>query len=673
MADANAASLVKVGPFQGVDYTTAGPSVASGVGSAASNVSLTRVIGAMSTSRGRTNVTTLTGGGTIQALNPLNFSHYTSPSSNTSGRLIVAAITGGSAAVVAYNPDTSTQLAISSGSSTLQPYTQATSFDGALYTNTGYQIRYNPSTGGFNQFSWTYPNVFLSLTSYTMTPTTTGTVNITSGTYYWNFTTFTTFPDGTTQESPPWTLSYPTSSGYTESTSFSAAITFASGNWSGTNADGSTYVTYVYRQSANQPTWYYVGTATGAATTAFVDNNSDTNISANAQLQFRSNAPMQIPVGTLSSTYNSYMSPAVVFTHKNRAWIFIDFQSDTETNNVAQCQLWFSDYGAPWSLFSATQVLLIGQESDNAAPLTATLYNDMPMAGCSLSSIAILFKRRSTYILYGDDQTTFLPRKMFDIGCVSGASATVCEDVVCWLSEEGPQITDGQVRQYIGDQVRNLLDTIPQSDWQKAVGWFNNRTWYLSFPSTGITLRYYLQTKQWLPTLPYGTNAAYGIASESAPVGTPRLNETIAARPSSLVIDAWATGDTDLGGAITGTWTSPYTDSGAPGVQKEYQWVVINAPVQTGVTATVQLVIDQDTTQKQFSWTFDLSQGPTLVATIGPGINPSGYALDNTGFMAQVFITLNNTASATTAAVIYSVEIHGSIQRSFVASNSGVT
>jgi hypothetical protein len=252
---------------------------------------------------------------------------------------------------------------------------------------------------------------------------------------------------------------------------------------------------------------------------------------------------------------------------------------------------------------------------------------------------------------------------MGGVGCVSSGSVTVCSsngDIDAWLSEDGPYLTDGNSLTYIGEPVRGILATIPQGQWQTAVGWYANRTWYLSFyapEAPGITLRYYLPKGKWLPPLPYATNQAYSIPSESSPVGLARLQEIIASRPNSSNIDSWGAADgQDLGAPIISQWVSPLTDSEAPGITKEYQWVVIDAPVQPGVLATGTLVIDQSTA-KTTSWSFDLGQGPTLVATPEP---------DNTGFLAQFTLTVATPAGATAPAIVYSAEVHGSVMRNLV-------
>lgn len=641
MADAKTPALIKLGPFKSVDYTTAGPDLPPGVGAAASNVDTQRQPGAMASARGRLNVVALTGGGTIGTLAQIN--------RVTGSRQIVASINGGANQVVLYNPDTATQITSAGGAN----FSQAVQFGNVLFTNTNSQIRPGSS---FNSYPWTF--AFLGPT-IALTPAPAG--NLAPATYYYAMTTVVTFPDGATQESTPSPgANPPYANNVAAVTALPAGnvitLSITSGSFSGTLANGATWTTNIYRQSTNQPTWYLAGNATGAA---FNDNSSDPTIAANQQLLFRS----QLPLG-----FMTIATPPVIFRHQDRMWAFFDIDDAALTLSQTQCQLWFSDPGTPWSFYADTQALLVGNESDNATLGPITQFNDAPMAGVSLSSVGILHKRRATYILYGNDPATYIPLKMWDLGCVSGASATVCEDVDAWLSEEGPHITDGSTKQYIGEPMRTLLETIPTTDWVNSVGFFANRTWHLSFPATGITMRYYFPKNEWLPPLPYATNTAYSVIAENSPVGLRRFNEMIAARNSGTFIDSWAVADgQDLGAPIVSTWTSGLTDSGECGFEKSYQWCVVNAPVQPGYVLQVVTTVQNLGVTRTATSTFDLGLGPTLTATIG---DANGGI---TGFMGQVTATLTAPAGATAPGFVYEVSVYGSVVREMVASAVGVS
>jgi len=675
-----AVSLLKIRSFKSVDYTTAETDVNQEVAVAATNVDTQRYPGALVSSRGRVNLVNLSQGSIASAYALAKFNL------TTSVRNVIAAGTTGATAqvIVGYNLDTAVQFTVVNGTYFSQGV-GAVQFGNILYTNGGQQIRYN--AGVYTAYPWQNSVGFAATIS--LTPSATG-GNMLAATYYYAMTTVTAYPDGGTQESNPNQFAFATGATVqgdtypapvtTTGTTSEVALSGGLSPWYGTNADGSTYTTNIYRISTNQPTWYLAGnansgTVTGGASGTYTDTASDNSIATAQQLQYRYPAPA---------------TNAVIFGHQDRMWVFNDFENATLTNGLWQCQLWFSDQGLPWSFAADTNVILVGDNSDNyagavIAPSTlyagvagsASIINDLPMAGVSLSSVAILHKRRSTYILYGNDPSTYIALKMWDLGCVASASATVCEDVDCWLSEEGPQMTDGQTRQYIGEPMRELMAQWTPAQWALAVGWYADRTWFLSFPQTtgaggvGYTLRYYLPKSAWLPPLPYATYAAYALPSETAPSpAAQRFNEVIAARgvfaASLTELDAWNAADgLDLGAEIASLWQSPMTDSGEPGLDKEYQWIVVNAPVQTAtLTATLTIFTGVGATATA-SWVFDLSQGPTLIATIGTG------GAGTVGSMAQLKLT--TTAGAANPVVVYSVEVMGSVQREYAASAAGVT
>lgn len=653
--------LLRIGPFGAFDSTTAGPYAdphsgygTPGVGT--SNVDTERQVGAMCSPRGRLALTTLTGTGNIGYLTHINYG-------GAPERSIVASLTSGT--VERYNVTSGTQAVVTSGTA----FNSAFQFGDILYTNAGQQIR---PASGYKAYWWAgivFPPVSLS-GSVTLT----GTGGMTAGTYFYNATQVFRYTDTGTQESPPISsTNIPLAGVVLTGTGFNSLTPIGGGGpWWGTAGDGSTYTTNLYRMSTSQPTWYFVANINSGTTTAtgtYVDNSSDAGIASNQQLQFRFPTPMNF-YNILAASGNA----PPVFKHKERAFIFTLFNSTGLTSGT-QCQLWYSDAGIPWSFFAGSQVLLVGDDSDNSTASTSgpvnygNLLNDAPLGGVSLASVGILHKRRSIWILYGDDPSTFLPRKMTGVGTVSSGSITVCGadgDIDAWLSEDGPYLTDGTTLKYIGEPVREYLAAIPQTDWVKSEGWYANRTWYLSFPDTGVTLRYYLPKGKWLAPLPYATNAAYAIPSESASLGTARLQEIVGAEPGTKKLDYWANTDAlDLGAAFICTWQSPLTDSGAPGVTKAYQWITVNAPLQpAGVILSATLTIDQSGS-KTYTWSFDLSQGPTLIATVPP---------DFTGYMAQLTLSASTAnVAGSVPLVIYSAEVHGSIERNLVASQAGVS
>jgi hypothetical protein len=67
-----------------------------------------------------------------------------------------------------------------------------------------------------------------------------------------------------------------------------------------------------------------------------------------------------------------------------------------------------------------------------------------------------------------------------------------------------------------------------------------------------------------------------------------------------------------------------------PENEKEYTHIVVNAPIQPGVLATVTLTVDPGSNPpKVYTWTFDLGKGSSTIGTI-----PKNFR----GYLAQVSV-----------------------------------
>lgn len=466
--------------------------------------------------------------------------------------------------------------------------------------------------------------------------------------------------------------------------------------WSGQFPDGTDWFINIYRMSSNQPTWYLLASPilTGTSVNmlingnAFTDNTPDTSIIQNQQLiVYQDPPPITAQQPTLFNPYAfhwSYVNGAI-FSHKERMWCLALQNTTDGTFSLTQSQLWYSNYGTPWSFSKVNQVILVGNDgapmigpADSFSSSNGGVYNphfpghsnyppgpfgDQPVAGASLSSVGVIHMSKSLWILYGDDATTFVIRKVGQYGTLSRRSVTVCQGLDCALYDEGVFTFDGaSAPQYISEEIRTALQAIPPSDQANSVGWFANRSYYLSFPATGITFVYYFPLKKWR-TLPYGAVSAFSVPSQNPPApGLQRNNYIVGARPNSSAIDCWDCSFTDIGIGVNGSWVSPVTDSGGPGSRKSYDLLVLNAPVQTTIVQ-VTLTIDPGgagTALKTTTWNVDLSKGPTSVFTVPNGTDDYGVVHDNTGFLAQLSVSATSSASAQVQ--IYSLAVLGSPQ-----------
>lgn len=581
--------------------------------------------------------------------------------------IVVQTVLSGVYGIQLLYPDTLTGGYIARGQST--PYaTQAFQYGTALYTNYGYQLRSDKGSAPFGLFLWQYAldEEPFSATSGTFPVWTlaagTGT-NLAPQEYYYTFTVTITFPDGSTQETSPTNTAFaPFALNYTLSAAGAIAITPGTGTtgiaWSGTHPDGSTWTTNVYRMSTAQPTFFFAASVTGAQTFVYNDDQADATIAANAQLSLYRDQPPVCPTTTGGvTTYN----PGVVFTHKDRAWCFVLVQN-AATDNQPQCQLWYSDYGTAWSFNSVYQVLLVGN-GDTALNPVYDGYGDGPAAAIVLASTVLLLKDQTLFTLWGDDQTTFIVRLVGSYGCVSPTSAADCDELGCWFGSTalygvGVYACDGFSKpQYISEDIRLALQPL-SSDWDNAVGFYANASYYLSFPNSSITFIYHFPSKKWR-TLPYATSFAYAIPNDQPPAPAEQTyNEIIAVRPGTTEIDCWDAAETDLGNPIIATWTTLLRDGGRPWAQKNYAFVGVANPLQpVGVEAYITLSVwDYDgaltTTRYPEVGTIDLSKTVWTPLHIPQG--------GNKGFIAQVTVTLINAPNATAPATIFKVVVAGS-------------
>lgn len=639
--------LIGIGPARGLDTSSAGEYVAPGDAAANSNVATDRVTGSLCNELGRTQITLLTHypGYVITAVVP-----YATSATDQQYLMSVAKLNGTSPAVVAYDPNT--------GAQPYEPITDASIFDqgiqfyGIVYTNAGQQYT---SIDPTSMYLWQYPIPDAVVQGYSVT---TGSGSLPAGTYFYAFTQVVTDATGTAfkQETSsigdtPLTGPPPPTQPYqfyavSPSGATSAIIT---GTFAGTNTDGSTYTTNLYRQSTNTPVWTLVTNL--STNTPYTDNNTDTQIAANQQLV--TNDPPPVSPSNLGA----------IFIHQERTWCFANVQN-ADTNNQPQTQLWFSELGTPWSFDAAQGALLVGNSATPESPGYEG-YGDNPVAGISLGSTATLFKSRSAWAVFGNDPDTYIVSKLFDIGAIARHSVTSALGTVYWLSESGIYAYAGSGPQYISQKIRNTLLSIPLSDQQNCISFFSNLTVWFSFPATGITLGYYIPTGDW-KYLPYATQAAFSIAANPALGGSfvtgAAVNEVVAARTDLPILDHWFSSENDLGAPITASWTTGLTYSQQPHIEKEYKFITVTAPYQAGMVYLTLTIDPGSNPAKVHTATFDLANTGGQASTR----NIVRISPDLKGFMAQLQVTFVNTTGATTPLSIPNVTVWGCMGRELV-------
>ena len=623
MASEQFQPLLTLDRFRGIDYTTAPFEVEPGRGVQAINANCQRKPGALLPERGRVQVGDFDlSVGTISVVFPVV----------TIGDQPLYLVQGniGSAYI---DPATLAVLPIPG----LLAFDQAVQYSSVIYTNAGQRLfvddypgATNPATGLIDAplmpYQWQYP-IAPPFTG-SATPTT-GTGNMDPATYFYVFTQTTNMPDGSVSETSPSPSQYATPLQVTLSATGEITLTPQAGyTFIGNNADGTAYTTNIYRQSSNQAGYLFVGNAPSNA--PYVDTQSDAQIIGNAELIVHRDPP---PV--------SETNLGALVIHKNRVWTFVT-QDNADTLNQPQIQLWYSNVDRPWEFDDTSQVLLM--QSDVAVPPSGGvyqyngLYGNEPRGLGKTGTVLVAFTIRETWAVYGDDQSTFVQRELFNIGCTSRHSITMAGGGVFWLSEQGPYFFSGAAPSNTGERLRDQIRPlpappgfgstgIPVSAQAQAAGSFANLTWYLSFPTLNQTYGYHTTSQEWLGVLPYAPTTTAGIATlASAPVqyGGVEYGLVIAARASGL--DYWfADPSFDLGFPQSWSWVGPISDSQQPASEKQYRWLSLQVPPGTQGSAAVTLTVDG---QDPYSWTIpDLSLYTRHMTSLGfDGGNIRGFS-----------------------------------------------
>lgn len=676
MASENYAPLITLGPFKGLDTTSAELYVQPGYGVAMSNVDPWGKVGGLFPSKGRQNEAFVN---TLPA-NIVAMAYYL-PS--TSGEQVLCASNlNDYQGTVLYDFFNGSQTAVQFGTGgpiRPGPWTQGVQMGNITYLNDGLQYS---SQNGANVYYWQVPAPTLAQHYHVTIDVTLGTP-IPIGTYYYAFTWVVVLPNAEIvestglhygQETNPWGdvpigLSPPTFR-YTANVTGSGDAVQIEGIFSGTLDDGSTYYTRIYRQSANQPFWTLLVDLTDKPLqTVYIDNNTDLSIEGNPSLSDSRMAPPNVLLN-----FPGMAQPWPIEAHKNRMWMFTAVPNTTATdsplqNITPQLQLWYSNYGRGWEFDATNQVLLV-EDGDTPnfqdalnSELTYGGYGEWPVQLASMSSLLVVFKRRSFWIIIGDDQNTFVPLKVAQIGCISKTSVTKTPGAIYWLSEQGCYMYDGNSPQYISEKVRGLLDATPTAQLEGAVGMYKDLTWYLSFPgidnpNQGFTLGYYIPSREWF-SIPYSTPFALSTPGNPAIFeGVLQRGEILAAR--NHFIDSWFTDPfQDLTLNIVTQWTGPLTDSGYPQFQKTYDFITLEAPVQLNCHATVTLNIDPSSpTGYTSTYHFDLGSGETR--HIARVTVPDGGGNTARGYLANLEVTASGQGAS-----IYNVHCWGNPERAF--------
>lgn len=459
------------------------------------------------------------------------------------------------------------------------------------------------------------------------------------------------------------------------------------------------YTTNIYRSSTTQPVFFLVNTTPVTGLT-FTDTFSDAAISSHAQLtENRDPAPVKADydfLGTIGITslppetsgndtpFHTYFQGAPMEYHEGRMWYFAMVQN-SDTENSGQFQLWYSNLNRAWEFDKVDNVFevdlprapwptmpgpvdsatTVHAASINPYLYPSNMYIEMPSAMKSINSVLVFWTTQRMYVMYGTDPSTFLFRKLADIGCSSRRSVAYAAAensiVVFWMSENGIYATDGGTISYISEDIRHIISNLSPQDRYNCVGFYADHTYYISFPTLNQTWGYRTTNSQWHGPLAYSTVSAFTVAADPI-LGNVALpgpfNEVLAVRPNTMFVDSWfAETDADLGLPITVQYNSDDQPTQNPHIEKEYTHIAITHKVQVvPCSVTVTVTVDDDPT-KTAQVTFDMTLGPTQIATISyEGIGGGPLR----GFLAALTIEFTTVVPNPTAPIqIKSVAAYG--------------
>ena len=433
------------------------------------------------------------------------------------------------------------------------------------------------------------------------------------------------------------------------------------GQFTGTTSDGYNFTTEVFRYSTNSPAWFLLTTLKTNAT--YYDNAKDASIAGNQQIIANQDQP---PTGF-------GVNNAPIEAHQDALWCCAII-NNKGTSFLPQTQLWYSRPGLPWSFDAIDQTLLIEDEETTLgtgnAGQTGVPFGDFPSALSAIGSSLLVLRRQTASLVYGVDEATYQALKIFaDLGCIAPNSLIKGNGLTWWLSAQGFYGFDGSNVQWISKAIYNLLQSIPPASLQNVIGSYADLTCFWAIPGEGITLRYYIPTQAW-EVLPYDTpSMVFATALSSDLTSTPlKMNQIAAARTGGLEIDFWQAADTDLGDPVVGTFTSQEGNTSVTEWEKIYKQVLVQAPIQPGVTVDITLTIDE---AFYYTWSgVNLGIGkPTKVFNVPNNQGPNTafpQGASNRGYTCQLQLTLHNAANATGPAVIYQAKVGGTMSRAWI-------
>lgn len=508
--------------------------------------------------------------------------------------------------------------------------------------------------------------------------------NMDGGYYFYIFTQTTTMPDGTVSETSAYPQFYagPIQANVGAKTYGSnSAVTLSDTHapptyqWTGTNPDGTTYTTNIYRASSLQTNFIYqlVGNKADNGT-PFVDTYSDAEISGNATLTVHRDPPPFVTNTTLVQNLG-FMT-----VHHNSLWALV-VQPGAELDGSPQVQLWWSNFDRGWEFDDTAQVLLLQSDvvvnPEAAGPNYDDFYGNMPKGLVEVGTTLIAKMKRVSWVIWGDGSTAnpYVAKPIFTYGLLSSATGALgAKGGEFFITESGdlyfydgsaPTDRSGDVQSAL--KVSSVNPGVSYADLQASCIAFSNDTVYWAFPTKGFTLSYDVSAGAWMSSLPYAAATKYGIASTPGNPATyenPLLpNEVLAVRAGQpTVVDQWFSNVSgDAGNAYQiYSWDTPHMDFGKPDWVKRVKEIRLFAPKGYGVVTVTLMADNGDDPQQTVSVPIDLSGSQQSLTKMLYG--NQGKLM---GYYFQVAISVQSIPGKP-APVIWGLGLYGNLVRRLI-------
>lgn len=274
--------------------------------------------------------------------------------------------------------------------------------------------------------------------------------------------------------------------------------------------------------------WYLVATLQNAGT--YTDALPDANVTGGALVLHRDPPPPFVAVAL----------------HRERIFGFGYNGNPQNIPNIpgsGLSDLWWSNYAEPWAFDGTNQVRPIGRSGAD----------DPAVALSSFGSVLAMFKRKSLWILFGDDNSAFRQQKVADVGCASQQSVATEAGVVYWnAGYQGVYSFDGASVANLSDGdeqrggIRLVLTDLAPEDHAASVGFITDHAYFISFPTTGVTYGFDIERKVWFKLGYAASSVAYDVS----------MNDVVAGQAGQPLVETWFYAGGDRGGPITATVVS---------------------------------------------------------------------------------------------------------------------